>query len=554
MIDQSNSVADAEAPYAVELVAITKSFDKIVANSEINLKARPGTIHAIIGENGAGKSTAMKILYGLYKPDSGEIRIRGKTKRWSSSADAISSGLGMVHQHFMLAGKYSALENILLGAEHALPGGRHRAPSRWKTMFLPARNARVMLDKINESYGWSSINWDAPVESLPVGIQQRIEIIKLIYRGASILILDEPTAVLTPQETANLFARLRSLAKQGKTILIITHKLKEVMTLADEVTVFRAGQVTGHRNIADTSIKELAGLMVGRVIKPLARNYQEKASASAVLEVKKLKVKDRVSKRTILDGIEFTVNAGEVVGVAGVEGNGQSELLRVLLNPSNFPSSSRGISTEVTGFIGCLGEEIYPKRVSAAKIRQLGVGLIPEDRHRDGLLLGLTLWENFLLGLQRTREFSKLGFILKKKVSAVAERAFINYDVKPSSIKALAGELSGGNQQKCIIAREFTRQFTRKSLRGIDREPRLLVAAHPTRGVDIGAIEFIHEQLFQAKSSGCGILLVSSELDEIMALSDRILVMFKGRIIATFPRKQANEKVLGLAMGGSIQE
>lgn len=503
---------------AVELRELTKQFGNVPANAGVNLRVEPGTIHGVIGENGAGKSTAMKMLYGIYRPDSGEIFVQGKKCVWSSPSDAIAAGIGMVHQHFMLAGPYSALDNILLGAE----------PRRWG--LINRKSARARLDALARQYGLP-VDWDRPVEELPVGVQQRIEILKLLYRDATILILDEPTAVLTPQETNDLFCNLKKLREEGKTILLITHKLKEVMRFTDRVTVFRAGKVTGEVKTSQTNPQELASQMVGRKVVLNVEVPSAHPRAEPAIEVAGLSLTGKMAgSRHKLSGLSFSVKRGEIVGIAGVEGNGQSELLQAILHP-------RDSNCRTSGTVRFLGEDVT--NCDALKIRDLGVAVIPEDRHREALLLERPVSENFILGLQRSAAFSRAGFLRLKNVAVAATRAIDEYDVRPKTLTSPAGRLSGGNQQKLVVAREF------------ERQPRVLIAAQPTRGVDVGAIEFIHQRIVLARDEGAGVLLVSSELDEILALADRILVMYEGRIAAEFQRGQVSERELGLKMGGS---
>jgi ABC-type uncharacterized transport system ATPase subunit len=502
----------------IELKSLTKVYGDCVANAGVSLSVRPGSIHAIIGENGAGKSTAMRMLYGMARPDAGEILVDGIARTWRSPSDAIAAGIGMVHQHFMLAGPYDPVDNVVLGAEPAKKGVAGLLPLWFRP--IDRSGAKVELQAIAKKNGFA-IDWSRPVEELPVGIQQQLEIVKLLYRSARILILDEPTAVLTPQETRELFERLKELRSQGKTILIITHKLKEVMAISDRVTVFRGGRTVGEVETKDTSPEELAQLMVGRRVSLHAAAPPAPVLREPVLEVG-------------MPGLGFQVRGGEVVGIAGVEGNGQSELLRALVRPSEMTAKIRGP-------IRILGKETanVGRALSTREILALGVSVIPEDRHREGLLLDRPVRENFLLGLQRQPEFSKSGFIQSEALERTAEAALETYDIRPRSLEVSSGSLSGGNQQKVIIAREFT------------RKPRFLIAAQPTRGVDVGAIEFIHQRILDARAGGTGVLLVSSELDEILALSDRILVMFGGKIVAQYARGQADENQLGLAMGGA---
>jgi ABC-type uncharacterized transport system ATPase subunit len=522
---------------AVELRGLFKRFGQLQANADISLRAERGSVHAIVGENGAGKSTAMKMLYGLYSPDEGEIVVDGapwggSRHPWRSPRDAISCGIGMVHQHFMLAGPYSALENVVLGAEPARPGLGWLPRSLRPVDFAGARRK---LEAMSEQYGMP-VDWDAAIEDLPVGVQQRIEILKLLYRDARVLILDEPTAVLTPQEIDALFDNLRKLKAQGKTILIITHKLKEVMALADDVTVFRAGRVTGRVKAAETTPTELADLMVGRKVSLRVEAPPAPALGAPVLELGKVSlVPEHASHAGLhqLRDVSLTVRSGEIVGIAGIEGNGQSELLQLIQHPASY-------ARRASGRVSMLGKEILGEKSAAVpgEVRALSVGIVPEDRHREALLLNRSLRDNFLLGLHRREPFAQSGRIDADKLDAALARALEAYDVRPRAPEALAGRLSGGNQQKLVIARE------------LERDPRLLIAAQPTRGVDVGAIEFIHKKIFSVRDRDAGVLLVSSELDEILALSDRILVMYAGRIVAEFARGQASERSLGLAMGG----
>jgi simple sugar transport system ATP-binding protein len=502
---------------AVELRELTKQFGNVTANAGVNLRVEAGAIHGVVGENGAGKSTAMKMLYGIYRPDSGEILVHGKKRVWSSPRAAIAAGIGMVHQHFMLAGPFSALDNILLGAE----------PRRWG--IIDRKQARARLEALARQYGLP-VEWEQPVEALPVGVQQRIEILKLLYRDANILILDEPTAVLTPQETNELFANLKRLREEGKTILLITHKLKEVMSFTDRVTVFRAGKVVGEMATSQTNPQELAGLMVGRKVTLSLEVAPAQPRAEAAIEASGLSLAGVAGSRHRLSDVSFSVKRGEIVGIAGVEGNGQSELLQAMLHP-------RDPLCRTAGTIQFLGTDVT--KCSAQTIRDLGVAVIPEDRLKEALLLERPASENFLLGLQRSASFNHAGLLRLSAVANAAGRAFEEYDVRPRDLCTAAGKLSGGNQQKLVVAREF------------ERQPKVLIAAQPTRGVDVGAIEFIHRRIVRARDAGAGVLLVSSELDEIRALSDRILVMYEGRIAGEFQRGQVSERELGLKMGGS---
>jgi ABC-type uncharacterized transport system ATPase subunit len=504
-------------PPVVELRGLSKRFGTCVANDGVNLRVEPGSIHGIVGENGAGKSTAMKMLYGVFRPDAGEILVDGKTCSWSSPADAIAVGIGMVHQHFMLAGPHTALDNILLGAE----------PRRFG--LIDRKQARRRLEELSQHYGLH-VDLEQPVEELPVGIQQRIEILKVLHRSANILILDEPTAVLTPQEVNALFENLRRLREQGKTILLITHKLKEVMALTDRVSVLRDGRVTGEKRTSETNPQELANLMVGRQVLLKVDVPPGRPRPELAIEIKNLALSDYRGTRNSLSNATFSVNRGEIVGIAGVEGNGQTELIEAMLHPRDPKCRSSGS----VSFLGC-DVTAWP----AGDIRQLGVAVIPEDRQNEGLLLARPLAENFALGLHRSSEFNRVGITQSRNIAMSAASAMREYDVRPLELAIPAAKLSGGNQQKLIIAREFY------------RDPKVLIAVQPTRGVDVGAIEFIHKRIIRARDNGAGVLLISAELDEILALSDRILVMFEGKIVGEFLRGQVDETTIGLKMAGS---
>lgn len=502
---------------AVELRGLTKRFGSCIANDGVNLCVARGSIHGIVGENGAGKSTAMKMLYGVFQPDSGQILLDGKEYSWKSPADAIRAGVGMVHQHFMLAGPHTALDNILLGAE----------PTRFG--IIDRARVRQKLDGLSQQYGLH-VDWDRPIEELPVGIQQRLEILKLLYRSANILILDEPTAVLTPQETTALFQNLTRMRDQGKTILLITHKLKEVIAFSDRVSVFRSGKVTGELQTSQTNSQELANLMVGKKVVlnidvPKAQPLPELA-----LEVKNLSLAGEArGSRQKLSGVSFAVQRGEIVGIAGVEGNGQSELLQALLHP-------RDANCRSSGTVSFLGQDVI--RWPARRIRDLGVAVIPEDRHGEGLLLNRSVNENFILGQHRASEFNHGGVLDLRNITATATREIREYDIRPAEPTLPVSRLSGGNQQKLIVAREF------------HRNPIVLIATQPTRGVDVGAIEFIHKRIIRARDQGSGVLLISADLDEILDLSDRILVMYEGKIVGEFSRGNVDETALGLKMSG----
>ncbi len=524
-------MANESESYALELKGLTKSFGSCVANRDITFAVRKGSIHALIGENGAGKSTAMKMLYGLYKPDAGQILVDGVERRWRSPKDAKAAGIGMVHQHFMLAEPMSALDNIVLGDEPFAP--------RWR--FLPKflrpinhRAARISLAAIIAK-DHVDLDLDQPAGALPVGMQQRIEIFKLLYRDANILVLDEPTAVLTPKEVEELFSNLRKLRDQGKTILIITHKLREVLALSDTITVIRRGSVIKSLATKDTNEQQLADLMVGRAVALQVHiPPQPQTTDAPSLEVNRLTLPIRKG-RARLNNLSLAVKPGEVLGIAGVEGNGQSELLQVLIDPRRFFKPS-GDQLQASGSVKMFGKDAM--HLSARSVRDLGVGIVPEDRHKEGLLLPASVARNFLLGHHWTKEFSHMGFLRWKKHLAATKAAIKEFDIRPDTPETPAGGLSGGNQQKVVIAREFW------------RSPSVFVFSQPTRGVDVGSIEFIHSKIIAARTAGHAVLLISSSLEEIIALSDRILVMYEGRINGEFNRGGCNEADIGKLMGG----
>ncbi len=503
----------------LELRDITKTFyeGQLVANNKISLKIKTGSIHGIIGENGAGKSTAMKVLYGMYEADSGSILLKDKILQLKSPSDAIKNGIGMVHQHFMLAPPLTVLENFLLEIDEYY--NLALIPKIWRPIKkLLVKNK---LQKLAKDYGLP-LPMDEKVESLPVGLQQRIEILKLLYKKCEILILDEPTAVLTPKEIEDFFKQLTVLKKEGRTIILITHKLKEITAIADRVTVFKGGKVVAERDVIKTSADELGQLMVGQRI-------EKKHAAAAKTNHTKILEVNQLSFNTKLKDISFSVAAGEIVGIAGVEGNGQIELQQLILQPNK----------KATGNIKIHSRETLGKKVlSASAIRNLGIGYLPDDRIKQGLLSERPLFENFLLGHQKKSQFQKFGILDYQKLKSECKKSLETFNVKPQNIDALAGSLSGGNQQKFVVSRELW------------QDPKFILAAHPTRGVDIGAIDFIHAQLREMQKKGSGILLISSELDELMDLCDRILVMYSGKIHAEFSKGQFTESIIGIAMGG----
>ena len=497
---------------AVELRGISKTFPGVVANDHVDLEVRQGEIHALVGENGAGKSTLMNILYGLIRADAGQIQVEGTPVPMQGPRDAIRHGIGMVHQHFMLIPVFTVGENVVLGSEPVRPGG-----------FYDYARARQAIDDLTKRYGLA-LDPDARVGDLPVGLQQRVEIVKVLYRGARILILDEPTGVLTPQESTDLFRVLRDLVKSGKTIIFISHKLKEVLAISDRITVMRRGKVVGHLNTKETNEAEIARLMVGRDV--LLRVDKAPAKPGPVaLRIENLSANSDRGVLALRD-VSLELHQGEILGIAGVEGNGQSELVETLA----------GTRHPAGGHVFLADREV--SNLSAASIRLAGVSHIPEDRRGAGLVLNYSVADNLILGRQRTPRFAWDGLVLRlRSIFAWAQRLISEFDIRTPSARTPARTLSGGNQQKIIVAREMA------------TEPRVLLAAQPTRGVDIGAIEFIHRRLVAERDGGAAILLVSAELDEVRSLSDRIAVMYEGRIVSVEP-PDASEERLGLLMTG----
>jgi ABC-type uncharacterized transport system ATPase subunit len=496
----------------LELRGITKSFPGVLANDNVNLSLEQGEIHALLGENGAGKTTLMNILYGLYKQDKGEILVNNKIVNIQTPNDAIALGIGMVHQHFMLIPVMTVTENVMLGVEPIRSG-----------IFLDKAKVAKRIREISEQYGLE-VDPDAFVKDLPVGIQQRVEIIKVLYREANILILDEPTAVLTPQEVDGLFKILQTLIEKGKSIIFITHKLKEVMAVADSITVLRAGQTVGTVLPKEVNPEKLATMMVGREVNLVVDKKPAKPKGIA-LDVSNLYVRNE-RKHMVVNGISFDVNKGEVLGIAGVQGNGQTELVYALTGLLPFES----------GTIKLLGEPV--RHTSPRNIIERGVAHIPEDRQKHGLILSFPLHDNFVLCTYYVPPFAKGVALQQQIINSNGEKLIRQFDVRTPSVFVNASTLSGGNQQKVIVGREFSRPIE------------LLIASQPTRGLDVGSIEYIHSRIIEKRDEGTAILVVSSELDEILALSDRIAVMYRGQIMEIVDADKATKEYLGLLMAG----
>ncbi|NYE37359.1 simple sugar transport system ATP-binding protein [Nocardioides cavernae] len=492
------------------LRGITKRFGSVVANDSISLTVEPGEIHCLLGENGAGKSTLMNVLYGLYRADEGEIELDGEVQHFTGPGDAMAAGIGMVHQHFMLVPVFTVAENVMLGNESTGFAG---------TLDIDAARRRVT--EISERFGFD-VKPDAVVEDLPVGVQQRVEIIKALSRDAELLVFDEPTAVLTPQETDELMDIMRQLRESGKAIVFITHKLREVREVADRITVIRHGKVVGEAD-PKASNAELASMMVGRPVELVVQKDAPRVGDDAFV-VRDLRVVDPAGHAQV-DGISFTIRGGEVLAVAGVQGNGQTELTEAIL----------GLQDDVSGSIRLDGTELVGR--STRKILDAGVGFIPEDRQVDGLVPNFTIAENLMLNRSFKSPFVKNGSLRIGALRAFAEQKLKEYDVRARDIDSLAANLSGGNQQKVVVARELSRDL------------RLLVAAQPTRGVDVGSIEFIHKQVVATRDSGIPVLVVSTELDEVVALADRIMVLYRGQIVGIVPADTPRQ-TLGLMMTG----
>ncbi len=503
---------------AIELIDITKRFPGVVANDRVNLTVEEGEIHAICGENGAGKSTLMKILYGMQAPDEGEMRVHGKPVQFSSPNDAISAGIGMVHQHFMLAGRLSVLENVILGSEPTTGPG-----------LLDFATARKQVASVADAYGLD-VEVDDLVETLEVGERQRVEIIKVLYRGAQILILDEPTAVLVPQEVEELFRNLRELKAAGSTIIFIDHKLNEVLEIADTVTVIRLGKTVATVAASEVTTGDLAELMVGSEL-PSPATSESTVTDEVALDVQNLTLSDD-DDRPVVNDVSFQIRRGEILGIAGIEGNGQTELVDALIGTAEHDARAR-----MSGSIHLNGEDITHANVR--RRRDAGIGYVPQDRHREGLLLDAPLWENAMLGHQNRVPFSRGPWVDRAGAQGRTEEIRAEFDVRAPNIEVTARTLSGGNQQKLIIGRELM------------SEPKLFIAAHPTRGIDIGAQAEVWNDLRLARSEGLATLLISADLDELIGLSDTIMVMFHGRLVATLDPTDLDARTLGAHMTGA---
>ena len=503
--------------YVIEMLHITKEFPGIKANDDITLQLKKGEIHALLGENGAGKSTLMSVLFGLYQPEQGEIRKNGKPVKIESPNDATALHIGMVHQHFKLIEVFTVLDNIILGAEDTKMG------------FLQKKDARAKVKALSEQYGLH-VDLDAKVEDITVGMQQRTEILKMLYRDNEILIFDEPTAVLTPQEIEELMQIMKNLAAEGKSILFISHKLNEIMEVSDRVTVLRKGKYVGTIDTAGTTKEELSRMMVGRPVQ-LVVDKDEAKPGEAILTVEGLTVPSKVHKNDAVKDVSFTAHAGEIVCIAGIDGNGQTEFVHALT----------GLEKASAGKITLCGHDITHASIRSRS--QTGMSHIPEDRHKHGLVLDFTLEQNMVLQRYYEPRFQNHGFIRFGEVRTYAEGLIEQYDVRSGQGPVtIARSMSGGNQQKAIVARE------------IDRDLPLIVAVQPTRGLDVGAIEYIHSQLVAQRDAGKAVLLVSLELDEVMNLSDRILVMYEGEIVGELDPKKTTVEELGLYMAGAKRQ
>lgn len=500
--------------YIIEMLHITKEFPGIIANNDITLRLKKGEIHALLGENGAGKSTLMSVLFGLYKPEKGEIKKDGKAVKINDPKDANDLGIGMVHQHFKLVENFTVLENIILGVE----------PNKFG--FLERKKAREKVLALSRQYGLQ-VDPDAVIEKISVGMQQRVEILKMLYRDNDILIFDEPTAVLTPQEIDELMEIMRGFAKEGKSILFITHKLNEIMAVADRCTVLRKGRFIGEVDIKDTNPEELSRMMVGRDV-CLTVDKKDNKAGDVVLSLKGVTVPSKVSKKDAVRNVSFDVRAGEIVCIAGIDGNGQTELVFAIT----------GLEKQSRGEIALCGKDISKAAIRSRS--KAGMSHIPEDRQKHGLVLDYSLEDNLVLQRYWEPEFQNKGFIKRNAVRSYAEKLSKQYDIRSGQGPlTIARNMSGGNQQKAILARE------------LDKKHELVVAVQPTRGLDVGAIEYIHKQLVATRDSGKAVLLVSLELDEVMDVSDRILVMYEGEIVGDLDPKKITVQELGLYMSGA---
>lgn len=497
----------------VEMKQITKVFPGTVANNQVDFDVERGEIHVLLGENGAGKTTLMNILYGLYKPTSGEIFINGSKQDIRGPNSAIALGIGMVHQHFMLVENFTVTENIVLGNEPKSNG------------FIDMDTARAAVREVSDRFGLA-VDPDAKIEDISVGLAQRVEILKALYRGAEILIMDEPTAVLTPQEIDDLGVILKNLTREGKSIILITHKLKEVLDMSNRVTILRRGHVVGTVQTRETTADELAEMMVGRQVS-FVSDKQAKQAGDTILSVQNLKVKDHRGLEAVR-GVSFDVHQGEILAIAGVDGNGQNELVEALT----------GLTPTESGMVTLCGCDITGK--DPKTIIEAGTGHIPEDRHKRGLVLQSSLFENMILGYHDKEPFAHNGRMDQASIVEHGQRLIEEFDVRTPSGNVTAGSLSGGNQQKVIIAREFY------------KDPPLLIASQPTRGLDVGATEFVHKRLLEQRDSNKAVLLISLELDEIMNLADRIAVIYQGQIVGIVDAAGATERTLGLMMAGSV--
>lgn len=503
--------------YVIEMLGITKEFPGIRANDDVTLQLRRGEVHALLGENGAGKSTLMSVLFGLYQPETGIIKKNGQPVKINDPNNANALGIGMVHQHFKLVEVFSVLENIILGVE----------PNRMG--FLQTAQAREKVLALSEQYGLR-VDPDARIEDISVGMQQRVELLKMLYRENEILIFDEPTAVLTPQEIGELMEIMRGFTREGKSILFITHKLNEIMAVADRCTVLRKGKCVGTVNIADTTREELSHMMVGRSVS-FSVEKKPAAPGEVILDVSHITVPSRLHRNNAVKDVTFQVHAGEIVCLAGIEGNGQGE----------FTYALTGLEKQSKGTFTLCGEEIT--NASIRERSKLGMSHIPADRHKHGLILDYTLAENMVLQRYWQPQFENHGFIRRQEVRAYSDRLIEQYDVRSGQgSDTLVRSMSGGNQQKAILARE------------LDKNPKLLVAIQPTRGLDVGAVEYIHKQLVAQRDAGCAVLLVSLELDEVMNVSDRILVMYEGEIAGEFKPETTTVEELGLYMAGARRQ